>query len=109
MPSTLNESWRPSYHHVTDCVITGKPVELARNKSAIQSSTKQPYIAKKAVDGVLSSIARTKRETEPFWSVDLGTNYYVYHLYIKRSVDSNGELILMIKIVSWATYMDNIR
>ena len=90
MPSTLNESWRPPYHHATDCVITGSPVELARNKLAIQSSTKQPYIANKAVDGVPASIARTKMETEPFWSVDLGTNYHVYHLYIKRSADSNG-------------------
>ena len=59
MPSILNESWRPSYHHVTDCVITGSPDELARNKSAIQSSTKQSYIAKKAVDGVPSTVMKT--------------------------------------------------
>ena len=64
--------------------------ELARNKQAIQSSTAGSMVARNAVDGKQSTIAKTNLQNNPYWSVDLGEVCYIDHLYI-NSVFLNGE------------------
>ena len=51
----------------------------------------------KAVDGNSYSYSCTHKENDNYWSVDLGMDAKIYHLYIKNTYAlSGGELFLLI-------------
>ena len=63
--------------------ITARNNGLAHNKQAIQSSNySSGYVANKAVDGEVSSYSSTLKENNNYWSVDLGMDVNIHHLYI---------------------------
>ena len=71
--------------------------DLAHNKTSIQSSNwSYEYVAGKAVDGNYDTFSWTaSSENYAYWSVDLGMNAYVDHLYITNIYDSNGKLYFL--------------
>ena len=78
----------------TDCFISANSGDLAHNKPAIQTTDySSSWVAGKALDGDFSSYSCTVRyDNSPYWSVDLGMDAYVDHLYITNVQSRNGEL-----------------
>jgi CSLREA domain-containing protein len=61
---------------------------IALNKPASQSSTDADAVAARAVDGSISDYygayaARTNREAQPWWQVDLGTNQLIGEINVR--------------------------
>ena len=66
---------------------------VAYNKSAVQISTFEIDDAGNAVDGDSSTYSTTNWAKNPYWSVDLGMDILIDHLYIKNTYKTNGELL----------------
>ena len=78
-------------------LIPATTINVAHNEHAIQSSDwSSPLAADKAVDGNLNTFSCTLRESNNYWSVDLGVDVNIDHLYIKNIYASiGGELYLL--------------
>ena len=58
-------------------------VNLALNKSVVQSSTYEDMVATLAVDGDVNTVSCTvSLWNNPWWSVNLGAPYYVDHVTV---------------------------
>ena len=86
------------YDNIIQCFISASRENLARNKPAIQKSDYSfTYVAGKAVDGDSTTYSCTTTSMNyPYWSVDLGFNTSVHHLYITSVSDRNGEFYLLL-------------
>ena len=69
---------------------------LAYRKQATQSSDwSSTYIPSKAVDGDTYTYSCTRKQHDNYWTVDMGMDINVDHLYIKnRYASSEGELYI---------------
>ena len=83
------------YTTIIDDFIPANSDNLARNKPAIQTTDySSSWVAGNAVDGNSNSYSCTiQHDSNPYWSVDLGMNTYVDHLFITNVQRRNGELI----------------
>lgn len=79
--------------HGTPVVCTTTHINVAKNKTATQSSTYGSAIANRAVDGNLDgvygngSVAHTNDENNPWWQVDLGANYQLSDIVVWNRTD----------------------
>ena len=74
-----------------DCFIAASTNNLALNKQATQSSDWSSSLAPhKAVDGDVTTYSCTVKESNNYWSVDLGMEAMIDHLYIKNIYALSG-------------------
>ena len=74
-----------------DCFIAASTNNLALNKQATQSSDWSSSLAPhKAVDGDVNTYSCTVKESNNYWSVDLGMEAMIDHLYIKNIYALSG-------------------
>ena len=84
-------------YYVVDLTITAdfffaaNTNNLALNKQATQSSDWAFSLAPhKAVDGDVNTYSCTRKESNNYWSVDLGMEAMIDHLYIKNAYALSG-------------------
>ena len=63
---------------------------VAVNKSAVQSSTRNNKVASAALDSG-ATCAETRRTDNPWWLVDLGSEYAIEQVVITRKQGIRGE------------------
>ena len=79
--------------YFTDSFISANTDNIAYNKSAVQISNFGGNVAGNAVDGDSSTYSDTNWAKNPYWSVDLGMDILIDHLYIRNTHSTNGELL----------------
>ena len=76
----------------TDSFISANTDNVAYNKSAVQISNFEGNVAGNAVDGDSSTYSAINWAKNPYWSVDLGMDILIDHLFIRNTYETNGEL-----------------
>ena len=79
-------------------------VNVARNRNSSQISTSEFFFAENAVDGGKKSLlrehscAQTKKETDPWWRVDLGKSVWVESVLIASRTDPKSKQLSNVEI-----------
>ncbi len=77
------------------------PVNLSQGKSTSQSSNyngSNSYPSSRAVDGSITNFNHTNTELQPWWQVDLGSNYQVSNIEISNRKDCCGNRIKRMRV-----------
>ena len=95
------------------CPVTGDVLEnVALNKQSYQvSEYSDQFAAGLANDGIVDSCARSQRETNPWWSVDLGVETLVAQVNLTNAGDDTGTDLHCMRLVIYkcCLYYMNLR